>query len=116
MQLGKHTSQKKRSLMWPVLLVLVGGAVICRLNLPKGEPELPIVEESGQPSVWGDVIQGAGNVLMATAGDWHVTDLGVVKLARWEAKSWLEDDAEAEPIRAIALPFTEGWRELERSE
>ncbi len=120
MELGTHTVQEKRSLLWPVLIALVALVALCRWNLPKGAPELNLVNEKelGEDFAFlGDVIQQTGNVLMGAAGDWKVYDLGLVRIARWTPKEWIEDGGdEIEPTYAVALPFTDSWREISRDE
>ena len=119
MELGTHTREKKRSLLWPVIGALLLLGALCRWNLPEGAPQLDLVDEAelGEDFAFlGDVIQSTGNALVDAAGDWKVYDLGVMRVAQWTPDDWIEEEGEVERKYAVALPFAAEWRELSRSE
>ena len=117
MELGTSTIEKRRSLLWPVVFVLVGIGVFCRWNLPQGDPRIDVFTEGldDNHAFLGDLIQSTGSALMGGGGDWEVHDLGLIKLAEWNPKGWVREETGAESMHAVALPFADGWRELSRN-
>jgi hypothetical protein len=94
-------------------LALFGVASICRLNLPHGEPGIAWVseEERADSPRLAELVDAGGDALLSAVGTWKVYDLYAVKMARWEPASWAAQEADAEPIYAVAWPFAPDWKD-----
>jgi len=119
MELGTYTREKKQSFLWPVIGALLLLGVLCRWNLPAGEPRLELVggaELGEDASFLGELLRSSSNALIEAAGDWQVYDLGVMRVACWMPEDWIAGEGELRRTYALALPFAAGWRELSRFE